>query len=241
MLTGRHLAAACLTVAVAIPVLAACSSAGSSPAPAVSSQATPQASPTAGSDPSSWAPIMIDKSMSGTVIEMQVGQQAVFTDLPLDDGDKNNIVAESNNPDVVMAVESTPQTLDGLIAVRPGVGVVTVWDGYPADGDAIALEQVTVRVTNEKDADDIWDAAPVVVGSQKSLTVKSGQLVKWEGFPFAEGYSVSTTNDMIAVPWTMDDTDKDAGFTAVGPGVATVEVMDDGGKTVSAVNVTVTP
>lgn len=141
-----------LAVLVAVPVLAAgfiagCSS-STEPEPAAEASETAMV----GDDPATWSPINITMADNGQTLLMVPNQRAIFTDLPADDAN-NAITLETDNPEAVEVVqrEETEDTVSvpGLIAVSAGDATVTVFDGYPADGDAEVVMTINISVSGE--------------------------------------------------------------------------------------------
>lgn len=137
---------------IAAPVLAAgfiagCSS-SSDPEPAAETSATE----IVGDDPATWSPINITMADNGQTLLMVPNQRAIFTDLPADDAN-NAITLETDNPEAVEVVqrEETEDSVSvpGLIAVSAGDATVTVFDGYPADGDAEVVMTINITVADE--------------------------------------------------------------------------------------------
>lgn len=114
--------------------------------------ALPSAGEIDGGDPSSWAPIEITTSDNGKTLLMVPNQRAIFTDLPADDAN-NAITLETDNPEAVEVIqrEETEDTVSvpGLIAVTAGEATITVFDGYPADGDAEVVMTVNITVSDQ--------------------------------------------------------------------------------------------
>lgn len=130
-------------------LLAGCSS---DSAPMEEATALPSAGEIDGGDPSSWAPIEITTSDNGKTLLMVPNQRAMFTDLPADDAN-NAITLETDNPEAVEVIqrEETEDTVSvpGLIAVTAGEATITVFDGYPADGDAEVVMTVNITVSDQ--------------------------------------------------------------------------------------------
>lgn len=130
-------------------LLAGCSS---DSAPMEETTALPSAGEIDGGDPSSWAPIEITTSDNGKTLLMVPNQRAIFTDLPADDAN-NAITLETDNPEAVEVIqrEETEDTVSvpGLIAVTAGEATITVFDGYPADGDAEVVMTVNITVSDQ--------------------------------------------------------------------------------------------
>lgn len=130
-------------------LLAGCSS---DSAPMEETTASPSAGEIDGGDPSSWAPIEITTSDNGKTLLMVPNQRAIFTDLPADDAN-NAITLETDNPEAVEVIqrEETEDTVSvpGLIAVTAGEATITVFDGYPADGDAEVVMTVNITVSDQ--------------------------------------------------------------------------------------------
>ena len=130
-------------------LLAGCSS---DSAPMEETTASPSAGEIDGGDPSSWAPIEITTSDNGKTLLMVPNQRAIFTDLPADDAN-NAITLETDNPEAVEVIqrEETEDTVSvpGLIAVTAGEATITVFDGYPADGDAEVVMTINIMVSDQ--------------------------------------------------------------------------------------------
>ena len=141
-----------LAVIVAVPILAAgfvagCSSSSEPEPPTETTEAA-----IVGDDPATWSPINITMADNGQTLLMVPNQRAIFTDLPADDAN-NAITLETDNPEAVEVVqrEETEDTVSvpGLIAVSAGDATVTVYDGYPADGDAEVVMAIDITVSDE--------------------------------------------------------------------------------------------
>lgn len=129
-------------------LLAGCAS-DSTPSEEASS--TPSAGEIDGGDPSTWAPIEISTADNGKTLLMVPNQRAIFTDLPADDAN-NAITLETSDPVAVEVIqrEETEDTVSvpGLIAVSAGEATITVFDGFPADGDAEVVMTVNITVSD---------------------------------------------------------------------------------------------
>lgn len=130
-------------------LLAGCSS---DSAPTEETSATPSAGEIDGGDPSTWAPVEITTADNGKTLLMVPNQRAIFTDLPADDAN-NAITLETSDPIAVEVIqrEETENTVSipGLIAVSAGESTITVFDGFPADGDAEVVMTVNITVSDQ--------------------------------------------------------------------------------------------
>lgn len=156
--SGITVAAIGLTAA---GLLAACSSSSSGDASAsgsLSSSALPTALPSSsidsspsvvGGDPSTWAPVNITQADNGTKINLVVGQNAIFTDLPQND-DNTTVIVRQNPKGVVRITQQSVQdgvaTNAGFQAINNSKTVVTVYDGKPKDKNTKVIMKITVRV-----------------------------------------------------------------------------------------------
>jgi hypothetical protein len=139
---------------VAAPLLLVAVLAGCSSDSATTDESTvaPSADEIVGGDPSTWAPIEISTADNGKTLLMVPNQRAIFTDLPADDAN-NSITLETSDPVAVEVIqrEETEDTVSvpGLIAVSAGEATVTVFDGFPADGDAEVVMKVNITVSDQ--------------------------------------------------------------------------------------------
>jgi hypothetical protein len=139
---------------VAAPLLLASLLAGCSTDSATTEQTTddPSTGEIAGGDPSTWAPIEISTADNGKNLLMVPNQRAIFTDLPADDAN-NAITLETSDPVAVEVIqrEETEDSVSvpGLIAVSAGEATITVFDGFPADGDAEVVMTVNITVADQ--------------------------------------------------------------------------------------------
>lgn len=241
---SRTRSTALIAAVVALPlVLAACGGSSTTEATPSATAATASASASstalAGGDPSTWAPVDLTQADNGSTLDWQVGQSAILTDLPADDA-TNNITVMSTNPTVVEPMQGDGKTTNpGFTALAPGYAKIIVWDGYPADGDAQPIEQFTVQVTNDPNADgNPWNGGPIAI-TAKTITLKAGETAMWQDLTFGKKI-VTSKSELIAQPWTKDNA-KVPGFTAVGVGTTVVKVKTAKGKVVGKVKVTVTP
>lgn len=104
----------------------------------------------AGDDPATWSPVNITMADNGSTLLLVPNQRAIFTDLPADDA-TNTITLETSDPVVVEVVQreetEDSASVPGLIAVSAGEATITVFDGYPADGDAEVVMTVNITVS----------------------------------------------------------------------------------------------
>jgi hypothetical protein len=139
---------------VGAPLLLAALLAGCSSDSAITEPSTiePSAGEIDGGDPSTWAPIEISTADNGKTLLMVPNQRAIFTDLPADDA-SNAITLETSDPVAVEVIqrEETEDTVSvpGLIAVSAGEATITVFDGFPADGDAEVVMTVNITVSDQ--------------------------------------------------------------------------------------------
>jgi hypothetical protein len=189
-----------------------------------------------GGDPATWAPVEITQEMNGEVIELVVGQGAIFTEMPTGE----NVSLATSNPDAVQVFD--PRTegdavyLAGLEAVGTGASHVLVVDGFMADGPFEVLNSYIIQVFDPNS-----DAAPgnemptMLTEPDESITMIPGQTA---AFPVFEdsGFSIATSSDMIVMmlPNVPVPT-----VIAVGTGTATVQVLDENNTPVATANITV--
>lgn len=99
-----------------------------------------------GGDPGTWTPLSITTADNGKAIEMVVGQVALFEDLPMNDGEELNFIAD---PTGIVKIERAEGDQEGIsaspaiIAEAPGTANVTV--SYDEANQVVM--QVTVNVT----------------------------------------------------------------------------------------------
>lgn len=241
---SRSRSTALFATVVALPLLlSACGGSSTSDATASSPAATASAAPSstalAGGDPSTWAPVELTQAENGTVLNWQVGQSAILTDLPAPDAN-NQITVMSTNPTIVEPVQGDGTTTNpGFRAIAPGYAQIIVWDGAPADRAAQPIEQFVVQVTNDPNADgNPWNGSPYSI-TEKTITLRAGETAMWEDMTFGKK-TVTSNNGLVAQPWTKDDA-KVPGFTAIGVGTTVVKVKNAKGKVLGKVKVTVTP
>lgn len=232
--------------ALGIALLAGCSSSssGSAASSPAASEAAASASPAGsmvGTDPSTWAPVDITPEMNGQSISLMIGQHATFSGLPADDAN-NRIVIESSNP---KAIEPTQQgtengvtTVAGLTAVGLGASRILVFDGDTTDNGGEVINQYIVQVFNPEADNAPGNEGPQVLKPGNSaITLEPGAGALIDGLPKGE-YTVTTDNDMVAVPSTDGPTPEYPGVFGVGEGTATATVTDAKGKVVATITIT---
>jgi hypothetical protein len=99
-----------------------------------------------GGDPATWTPISITPADNAGTIDMVVGQVALFEDLPLNNGEDLNFVADPTGIVTIERAEGDSEVVSAgpsLIAAAPGTTTVTV--SYD-EADQTVL-QFTVNVT----------------------------------------------------------------------------------------------
>lgn len=246
-------AAAAIIAAVALPLtLAACGS-SDTPAPA-SSSASPAATETmVGTSPATWSPLELTLKDDGTTVEMVPEQVALITGLPTV-GD--NITLMSDDPAVVEVMQGDGVTMNrGFAALKPGHTTVTVWSGFPADGEAEKIMSVTVHVADKAgDAGMVggdpatWSPVEVTqMDNGKTYDLKVGQRGVFTEMPADDANNnivVESDNPEVVKPVQGDGTTSLPGFEAVAPGTATLIVWDgfpaDRGDAIPVEQITVT-
>jgi len=99
-----------------------------------------------GDDPGTWTPLSITAADNGKTIDMVVGQVALFEDLPMNNGEDLNFVADPTGIVKIERGEGDPEGISAspaIIAEAPGTTSVTV--SYDEANQAVL--QVTVNVT----------------------------------------------------------------------------------------------
>ena len=82
-----------------------------------------------GGDPGTWTPLSISTADNGATIEMVVGQVALFEDLPLNNGEDLNFIADPTGIVTIERAEGDPEGFSAapaIIAQAPGTTTVTV-------------------------------------------------------------------------------------------------------------------
>jgi hypothetical protein len=154
MKATRKFAAGAAAAVLGITLLAACGSSAeetaSSPAASETSESpSPVASPTestplVGGDPSTWSPVEITVADNDSRIRLVEGQFAVFTDLPVGEGQKIYIVPSKDG--IVDATNPTKSTNGGLQAIAVGKTSVTVYQGKPNGKNSTVVMKIRVTV-----------------------------------------------------------------------------------------------
>lgn len=154
MKATRKIAAGAAAAVLGVTLLAACGSsaeeAASSPTAAETTQApTPEVSPTettplVGGDPSTWSPVEITVADNDSRVRLVEGQFAVFTDLPVGEGQKLFIVASKEG--IVDTTDPTKSTNGGLQAIAVGKTSVTVYQGKPDGKNSTVVMKIRVTV-----------------------------------------------------------------------------------------------
>lgn len=128
--------------AAASVLLAGCAGEDPEAAPSLGTMTT-AASPTAGmpgSDPATWAPIMLRKGTK--TLELVTRQVAVWPALEYANNPDFTVV--TSDPTVVEALPSGDGTVVGIIGVGPGEAVVRVYKTPDVTGKAFRKVTVTV-------------------------------------------------------------------------------------------------
>lgn len=216
--------------------LAACSSGGAAAQP----DPDPVPSTLAGGDPSTWTPVDITPAMDGRLIQLRIGQTALFSGLPA----APPVTVESSDPGAVTAQQpgttGGATTAAGITAVGAGAAHVIVWSGPLTDSDTVPLANYLVQ-TFPADAAQSSPAvaAPVAVDDQSgTVTLQPGQIAQFTQVPPADDAKVESSNDMVVMMLPQKPGAAPA-FIAVGPGDAKAVVTDRGGVKQAAVAVTV--
>jgi hypothetical protein len=143
---------------MAAGMLAGCSSSGDASPSASLPTSLPTSLPSVslapspslvGGDPSTWAPVNITQADNGTKVNLVVGQNAIFTDLPPNDANTTVIVRQSPKGVVRITQQSVKDgvaTNAGFQAINNSKTVVTVYDGKPKDPKTKVIMKITVRV-----------------------------------------------------------------------------------------------
>ena len=189
-----------------------------------------------GGDPATWAPVEITQAMNGEVIELVVGQRAIFTDMP----EGENVSLATSNPVAVQV--SDPRTeedavyLGGLEAVGTGASHILVVDGFMADGPFDVLNSYIIQVF-ERDSDGApGNESPILITeSNASISMVPGETAIFESFENTN-FAVATSSDMIVMMLPNSPT---PAIIAVGTGTATVQVLDETNSTVASAIITV--
>lgn len=99
-----------------------------------------------GGDPGTWTPLTITTADNGSTIDMVVGQVALFEDLPMNDGEDLNFVADPTGIVTIERAEGDPNGVSAspaVIAKAPGTTTVTV--SYDEANQVVMA--ITVNVT----------------------------------------------------------------------------------------------
>lgn len=155
MKATRKVTAAAAAAVLGMTLLAACGSSAeesASPSASASESATspsPEASPTeseplVGGDPSTWSPVQITTADNDSRVRLVEGQFAIFTDLPVGEGQKIYIVASKDG--ILDVTNPTKSTNGGFQAIAVGKTSVTVYKGKPNGKNSSVVMKIRVTV-----------------------------------------------------------------------------------------------
>ncbi len=145
MTTIRRTTVALVLAGVTALGLAACGGDDTASEPSSSMPASALAEPSdgtsaVGTDPSTWAPIMVKKKTKA--VEMVTRQVAVWP--ALEYAENPSLTAVSSDPTVVEVLPADDGTVVGFRALGPGEAVVKVYEDTAMEGKAFRKVRVTV-------------------------------------------------------------------------------------------------
>lgn len=99
-----------------------------------------------GGDPGTWTPLTITTADDGSTIDMVVGQVALFEDLPMNNGEDLNFVADPTGIVTIERPEGDPNGVSaGPAIIAKALGTTTVTVSYDEANQVVMA--ITVNVT----------------------------------------------------------------------------------------------